>query len=97
MATKFPRRAKQSKHARRNAPTAKRRARPDVLNPYVIAPRKQNKKTAGLMIADPHKLKDPPLTADRARAHVFANRGGAHKFILRNPHLRKKYWYRRVA
>jgi hypothetical protein len=97
----FKKRARQSKQATRESAAKPRKENRETLfalrGTYAILRRDDRAKTPQV-IADPSKVTlAPVMTTSLEKALLFVGRTGAFKYMLRNPHLKKDFWYRRIA
>lgn len=63
---------------------------------FVLAAKAKKGQNAGKMLADPEKMKSPPLTPSLVEARTFLNRTSTYKFFKRNPGMSKKFDRQRV-
>jgi hypothetical protein len=91
---KFPPRAKQAKTARRTKPPKPRPRATSKAPPFVIVPKKG---APGEMLLDPERMEVPQTTINVEHARLFHGRASAHKFLKRNPKLKRIFNYQRVA
>ena len=60
---------------------------------FVIVPKKG---PPGAMLADPLRMQTPTLVTATRDARVFHGRASAHKFLKRNPNIKRHFAYQRA-